>query len=51
MERKLPLAYYNWISIIGAYVASVSLLMIVLFLGISIFFEFASNPYLALSSS
>jgi nitrate/TMAO reductase-like tetraheme cytochrome c subunit len=47
-DRKLPLAYYNWLSIIGAYVASVSLLMIILFLGISVFFEFASNPYLGI---
>jgi hypothetical protein len=48
MDRKLPLAYYNWISVIGAYVASVSLLLIILFLGISVFFEFASNPYLGI---
>ncbi len=47
-ERKLPGSYYNWISIIGAYIASVSLLMIILFLVISIFFDFATNPYLGI---
>ena len=47
-ERKLPLSYYNWLSIFGAYVASVALLLIVLFLAISFFFDFASNPYLGI---
>jgi len=47
-ERKLPVGYYNWISIFGAYVASVSLLLIILFLGISFFFQFATNPYLGI---
>ena len=47
-ERKLPLSYYNWISMFGAYTASVSLLLIILFLGISFFLDFASNPYLGI---
>lgn len=47
-ERKLPPSYYNWLSIIGGYIASVSLLLIILFLIISIFFEFATNPYLGI---
>ncbi|MEW5794781.1 MAG: NapC/NirT family cytochrome c [Candidatus Zixiibacteriota bacterium] len=47
-ERKLPLSYYNWISIIGAYIGSVSLLLIILFLGISFFLDFATNPYLGI---
>ena len=45
---RLPVAYYNWISIFGAYVASVSVLLIILFLAISFFFDFASNPYLGI---
>ena len=45
---KFPTAYYNWISIFGAYVASVAVLLIILFLGISFFFDFASNPYLGI---
>ena len=48
LSRKLPPRYYNWISIFGAYIASVSLLLIILFLGISFFFDFASNPYLGI---
>lgn len=47
-ERKLPFAYYNWLSIIGAYISSVTLLLIILFLGISFFFDFATNPYLGI---
>ena len=47
-DRKLPVSYYNWLSIFGAYVASVALLLIVLFLAISFFFDFAANPYLGI---
>jgi nitrate/TMAO reductase-like tetraheme cytochrome c subunit len=48
LRPKLPGTYYNLLSILGAYLASVSLLLIFLFLGISIFFDFASNPYLGI---
>jgi len=47
-ERRLPIVYYNWLTILGLYVASVSLLLIIMFLGISFFFDFASNPYLGI---
>ena len=47
-ERRLPIVYYNWLTILGLYVASVSLLLIVMFLGISLFFDFATNPYLGI---
>ncbi|MBD3334471.1 MAG: cytochrome C [Candidatus Eisenbacteria bacterium] len=47
-ERKLPGAYYNWISIIGSAIAGVALLLIVLFFGISMFLDFAENPYLGI---
>ncbi|MBD3334071.1 MAG: cytochrome C [Candidatus Eisenbacteria bacterium] len=47
-ERKLPGAYYNWISIIGAAIAGLSLLLIILFFGISMFLDFAENPYLGI---
>lgn len=47
-ERKLPPAYYNWITVLGGWIASISLLMIILFLFVSLFFEFASNPYLGI---
>lgn len=47
-ERKLPSIYYNWVSVAGAYIASVTLLLILFFLGISLLFDFASNPYLGI---
>lgn len=47
-ERRLPLAYYNWLSIIGAYISTVALLLILLFLAISFFFDFVTNPYLGI---
>ena len=27
-ERRLPIVYYNWLTIIGLYIASVSLMLI-----------------------
>lgn len=47
-ERKLPPAYYNWITVLGGWIASISLLIMILFLLVSILFEFASNPYLGI---
>ncbi|MCX6835633.1 MAG: NapC/NirT family cytochrome c, partial [candidate division Zixibacteria bacterium] len=48
LDRTLPANYYNWASMFGAYLASVALLLIILFLAISFFFDFASNPYLGI---
>lgn len=47
-KRLLPDAYYNWVSIFGAFLAMISFVLILLFLGISFLFEFASNPYLGI---
>lgn len=48
LERKLPASYYNWITILGGWIASISLLLIILFLSVSLIFDFAANPYLGI---
>ncbi len=45
---RLPIYCYNWVSILGAYVAGLALVLILLFFGVSVFFEFATNPYLGI---
>jgi len=47
-KRLLPDIYYNWISIFGAFIAMLALVLILLFLGISLIFSFVSNPYLGI---
>ncbi len=47
-SRKLPTTYYNWLTMTGAYISSVTLLLILLFLGVNILFDIAPNPYLGI---
>ncbi len=47
-SRKLPLTYYNWVTMTGAYIASISLLLILLFLAVNLLFDMAPNPYLGI---
>ncbi len=47
-SRKLPTAYYNWLTMTGAYISSVSLILIMLFLGVNLLFDLAPNPYLGI---
>ncbi len=47
-SRKLPTTYYNWLTMTGAYVSSVSLMLILLFWAVNLIFDFAPNPYLGI---